>query len=104
MERNRIQRIDSRDQGVREYFYGSRTPLYPHSFDVKWSESRIYKIGAPSLPASCMPLGMKSEDNLTKLVLVSPGPSLLHRLLSVSFADSPEDDVVQTNVAGFVCV
>lgn len=104
VERNRAQRIESRDQGVREYFYGSRTPLYPHSFDVKWGEARIYKIGAPSLPASCMPLGMKSEDNLTKLVLVSPGTSLLHRLLSVSFADSPEDDVVQTNVAGFVCV
>ncbi|KAG7202773.1 hypothetical protein KM043_009941 [Ampulex compressa] len=104
VERSQAQRTESRDQGVREYFYGSRTPLYPHSFEVKWSEARLYKIGAPVLPASCMPLGMKAEDNLTKLVAVTPGPNLLHHLLSVSFADSPEDDVVQTNVAGFVCV
>lgn len=104
VERSQAQRTEARDQGVREYFYGSRTPLYPHSFEVKWSEARLYKIGAPVLPASCMPLGMKAEDNLTKLVAVTPGPNLLHHLLSVSFADSPEDDVVQTNVAGFVCV
>ncbi|KOX67341.1 Protein CLP1 like protein [Melipona quadrifasciata] len=104
VERSQAQRTEARDQGVREYFYGSRTPLYPHSFEVKWNEARLYKIGAPVLPASCMPLGMKAEDNLTKLVAVTPGPNLLHHLLSVSFADSPEDDVVQTNVAGFVCV
>ncbi|KAK0164435.1 hypothetical protein PV328_003066 [Microctonus aethiopoides] len=104
VERSQSQRNESRDQRVREYFYGFRTPLYPHSFEVKWSDAKIYKIGAPILPASCMPVGMKAEDNLTKLVAVSPGPSLLHHLLSVSFADSPEDDVVQTNVAGFVCV
>ncbi|XP_046736937.1 protein CLP1 homolog [Diprion similis] len=104
VERSKSLRTESRDKRVREYFYGFRTPLYPHSFEVKWSEARLYKVGAPMLPASCMPLGMKAEDNLTKLVAVTPGPSLLHHLLSVSFADSPEDDVVQTNVAGFVCV
>lgn len=104
VERSQAQRTEARDQGVREYFYGSRTPLYPHSFEVKWSEARLYKVGAPVLPASCMPVGMKAEDNLTKLVAVTSGPNLLHHLLSVSFADSPEDDVVQTNVAGFVCV
>ncbi|KAI4488123.1 PREDICTED: protein CLP1 homolog [Polistes canadensis] len=104
VERSQAQRTETRDQGVRAYFYGSKTPLYPHSFEVKWSEARLYKVGAPVLPASCMPLGMKAEDNLTKLVAVTPGPNLLHHLLSVSFADSPEDDVVQTNVAGFVCV
>lgn len=104
VERSATQRIEARDQSVREYFYGSRTPLYPHSFEIKWSEAKLFKIGAPILPSSCMPLGMKAEDNLKKLVAVTPGPSLLHHILSVSFADSPEDDVVQTNVAGFVCV
>lgn len=58
---------------MREYFYGLRTPLYPHSFDVRFSDTKIYKIGAPALPDSCMPLGMKAEDNLTKLVAVTPG-------------------------------
>ena len=104
VERTQTHRSETRDQSIREYFYGSRTPLYPHSFEVKWGEAKLFKIGAPILPSSCMPLGMKAEDNLTKLVAVTPGPSLLHHILSVSFADSPEDDVVQTNVAGFVCV
>lgn len=51
-----------------------------------------------------MPLGMKAEDHLTKLVPIQPGPALLHHLLAISFAESPEEDVIQTNVAGFVCV
>lgn len=66
-------RSEARDTRVREYFYGSRTPLHPHSFDVKWSDLRIYKVGAPALPDSCMPLGMKAEDNMTKIVAVQPG-------------------------------
>ncbi|KAL7296659.1 protein CLP1 homolog [Trichogramma pretiosum] len=104
VERSQAERKDSREQSIREYFYGSRTPLYPHNFEVKWSEAKLFKIGAPIVPTSCLPLGMKTEDNVTKLIPVTPGPGLLHHILSVSFADSPEDDVVQTNVAGFVCV
>ncbi|XP_014239410.1 protein CLP1 homolog [Cimex lectularius] len=97
-------RSEGRDSQVRQYFYGKRTSLHPHSFDVKWSDLKIYKIGAPPLPDSCMPLGMKAEDNMTKLVLVQPGPSLLHHLLAVSFASSPEDDIITTNIAGYICV
>lgn len=51
-----------------------------------------------------MPLGMKTEDYLTKLVAVQPGPNILHHVLSVSHATSPEEDVIKTNVAGFICV
>ncbi|KAJ8881351.1 hypothetical protein PR048_017832 [Dryococelus australis] len=104
VERNQLTRADTRDGRVREYFYGLRTPLYPHSFDVWFSDTKIYKIGAPALPDSCMPLGMKAEDNMTKLVAVTPGPNLLHHLLAVSFASSVEEDVITTNVAGFICV
>ncbi|XP_065335760.1 protein CLP1 homolog [Cloeon dipterum] len=104
VERTSKSRIDSRDARVREYFYGTKTNLYPHSFDVKFSDVRIYKIGAPSLPDSCMPLGMKAEDNMTKLVQVTPGMSVLNHLLAVSFATGVEEDVIRTNVAGFVCV
>uniref|UniRef100_A0A1B6BXL4 Protein CLP1 homolog n=2 Tax=Clastoptera arizonana TaxID=38151 RepID=A0A1B6BXL4_9HEMI len=104
VERTQTYRIEARDNRVREYFYGGKTPLHPHSFDVKFSELKIYKVGAPALPDSCMPLGMKSEDCMTKLVSVQPGPNLLHHLLAVSFATSVDDDVLQTNVAGFICV
>ncbi|KAK0092023.1 hypothetical protein PV326_002370 [Microctonus aethiopoides] len=98
------QRSESQIQRVRSYYYGFSKPLYPYNFEIKWRDVKIYKIGAPILPASCMPLGMKAKDNLTKLVAVKPGPSLLYHLLSVSFANSPKDGVVQTNVSGFICV
>lgn len=29
---------------IREYFYGKRTPFYPHSFDVKFADAKIYKV------------------------------------------------------------
>ena len=101
----------------------------PKSFlQVKFSElkDRLFKIGAPSLPDSCMPLGMKQEDNRTKAVrpsisqtfraiktvpaflsqmAVQPSSArdLLNRVLSVSFATGSED-LISTNVAGFVVV
>ncbi|XP_067010563.1 protein CLP1 homolog [Anabrus simplex] len=104
VERSSSTRAEARDSRVREYFYGLRSPLYPHSFDVRFTDVKIYKIGAPALPDSCMPLGMKAEDNLTKLVSVACGPNLLHHILAVSFAASTEDDVIRSNCAGFVCV
>lgn len=104
VERSRETRQESRDNRIREYFYGSKSPLYPHSFDVKWSDMKVYKVGAPALPDSCMPLGMKAEDNMTKLVQVVPGMNLLHHVLAVSFAESVEEDVITSNVAGFICV
>ncbi|KAJ9598459.1 hypothetical protein L9F63_010855, partial [Diploptera punctata] len=103
VERSQSARAEARDARVREYFYGLRTSLYPHSFDVRFSDAKIYKIGAPALPDSCMPLGMKAEDNLTKLVAVTPGDDV-HQILAVSFAASVDEEVIQSNVAGFVCV
>lgn len=105
VERSREGRTEARDRRIREYFYGTiKAPLYPHSFDVKWSEMKVVKIGAPALPDSCMPLGMKAEDNLTKIVAVQPGTNLLHHVLAVSFAESTEDEVITSNAAGFICV
>ncbi len=51
-----------------------------------------------------MPLGMKSEDNQTKLVSVPiVARELLNHVLAVSFASTTEE-LLMTNVAGFVCV
>ncbi|XP_037935289.1 protein CLP1 homolog [Teleopsis dalmanni] len=104
VERSRDLRNESRDGRIKEYFYGNRTPLYPFSFEVKFQDLKLYKIGAPPLPDSCMPIGMKAEDNKTKLVAVTPSYGLLHHILAVSFAESVEDDVIGSNLAGFVCV
>ena len=111
VERPQEQRIEARDARIKRYYYGYDNKLFPHSFDVKFSDikDKIYKIGAPSLPDSCMPLGMKSEDNETKVVKVnvtakdSLKKDLLNRLLAASFANTT-DDLIITNVAGFVLV
>lgn len=65
---------------------------------------KIYKIGAPALPDSCLPLGMKADDHLTKLVVLTPNAGILHHILAVSFSEKDDDDVILSHVAGFVCV
>jgi polyribonucleotide 5'-hydroxyl-kinase len=54
-----------------------------------------------------MPIGMKTEDNLTKLVSILPNnQTILNHVLSVSTATSAEDNikVIESNLLGFVCV
>lgn len=105
VERPKNLRAETRDFKIREYFYGgSRSPLYPHRFEVKWSDVKIFKIGAPALPDSCMPLGMKAQDNMTKMVVVQPGQNILHHILAISFAENADEDVINANVLGFICV
>lgn len=104
VERSKQVRTESRDQRIREYFYGPAAQFYPHSFEVRFSDVKIYKIGAPALPDSLMPLGMRAEDQLTKLVPVQPSMQLLHHLLAISSASSAEEDLITSNITGFICV
>jgi len=105
VERSKQGRIEARDQRIREYFYGTpKNQLYPHSFDLKWSEVKLFKIGAPALPDSCLPHGMKPEDHLTKVVPLTPNPGILHHLFAVSFAEKDDEDIIVSHCAGFVCV
>jgi len=50
-------RRDTREEKTKEYFYGPRRIYYPHAFDISFDEVEIFKIGAPALPDSCLPLG-----------------------------------------------
>lgn len=65
---------------------------------------KIYKVGAPTIPDSCLPLGMSQEDNQLKLVPVTPGRDMVHHLLSVSTAEGTEENLSETSVAGFIVV
>jgi len=104
VERSKNTRAEARDSRIREYFYGVKNTYFPHSFDIKFNDVKIFKVGAPSLPASCLPLGAKVEDSQTKLVPILPTMSLLHHVLSVSAANAVDQDIVETNVLGFVVV
>ncbi|KAI1291802.1 Polyribonucleotide 5'-hydroxyl-kinase Clp1 [Halotydeus destructor] len=112
VSRSREYRAESRDGRLREYFYGvaakssqQNTQFHPHCFDVPFQQMKIYKIGAPAVPDSCMPLGMKADDNQTKLVPIQPGHILMHHILALSFcSNSDKDQAVESNVQGFICV
>lgn len=45
VERSQHARAEARDSRIREYFYGIRNTLFPHTFDVKFSDVKIFKIG-----------------------------------------------------------
>ena len=74
---NKEQRAEGWDSRIMQYFYGPRNNLFPHSFEVNFSDikDKLYKIGAPELPDSCLPLGMTITDNKTKLGEIHPNPS-----------------------------
>ena len=58
---------------ISEYFYGTaQKPLYPHSIEIGFNEVKIYKIGTPQLPDHLLPMGMKMEDNSTKIFATIP--------------------------------
>ena len=42
--RSKDQRRELRDFQIRQYFEGPTLDLYPHSFDVKFTDIEIYKV------------------------------------------------------------
>ncbi|ESO00095.1 hypothetical protein HELRODRAFT_101326 [Helobdella robusta] len=103
VERSQNFRTNKRYTKIKNYFYGVSGNLYPHTFEVRFQDVEIYKIGAPKLPDSMLPLGMIPEDNNMKLVPVTISGSLEHHVLSTSYAISKEE-VIRTNVSGFVII
>ncbi|XP_070566649.1 polyribonucleotide 5'-hydroxyl-kinase Clp1-like isoform X2 [Ptychodera flava] len=104
VERPQAFRRHCRDEKIREYFYGFRNCFYPHSFDLKFADVELYKIGAPEVPNSCLPLGITPEDNQTKLVPMNPSKELLHHIMAISSANSEEDDIVTSTALGFIVI
>ncbi|CAG5107545.1 Similar to CLP1: Polyribonucleotide 5'-hydroxyl-kinase Clp1 (Gallus gallus) [Cotesia congregata] len=88
----------TRNLRIDEYYYGTKRTLTPHSFDVKWSDVKIFSVGPLSNSQEV------SKNKATKLIPVVPGPNLKKHILSISLADPNKDDIVQTNIAGFVCI
>ena len=46
--------------------------MYPHSIEINFNEVKIFKIGTPQLPDSLLPMGMKAEENNTKIFQIQP--------------------------------
>ncbi len=57
--RPREYRKASRDQRIREYFYGPRSDLQPSFTTVPFTSLRVYKVGSGfAAPRSALPIGM----------------------------------------------
>ena len=48
VERSQSTRAEARDLRIREYFYGLKNNFFPHSFDVKFNDVKIFKVGGES--------------------------------------------------------
>lgn len=103
--RSREFRRASRLGATKEYFYGRGPhPLFPFSFDVSFASIKLFKIGAPAVPESALPIGTKREEGSTQLIPIDPSRDLIHLVLSLSMATSLEEDLVNAPVAGFLLV
>jgi len=86
------ERIGTRLQKIREYFYGALNNLEPYNIEMKFEDiqDKMYAV--------------ENVNQDFKLVKTLPNPkSLKSHILALSFAKNP-DELTQTNIAGFVCV
>jgi hypothetical protein len=89
---------------------------------MEFSEIKIFKIGAPQIPDSCLPAGMILKNPYNKILPIAPsnqplnytktifsfilffsGSALVHHVLSVSSSNDPEQ-LLTKNLLGFVVV
>jgi len=104
-DRSREMRVASRKSAIDKYFYGTRSLQYrPHSFELRFEEVIIVKVGTEELPDSCLPYGMKPEDHRTKVVTVRPTLHLAHRVVALSGCANPDQEVLSSNVLGFLTI
>lgn len=104
VERSSHGRREMREEAIHEYFYGQGEQLYPSTFDLSFDDIEIFKIGAPPVPDSCLPLGTEQEDTERKVVCVPPSPDISYHILSMSMAESLGEDLVETNVGAFLVI
>ncbi|PIA62508.1 hypothetical protein AQUCO_00200490v1 [Aquilegia coerulea] len=105
VSRNPHARKKARNHRIREYFYGLTNDLSPHSNIASFSDLFVYRIGGgPQAPRSALPIGAEPAADPMRLVPVTiNNHDLLHSVLAVSFAKEP-DQIISSNVAGFICI
>mmetsp|Transcript_13309 Transcript_13309/g.22894 ORF Transcript_13309/g.22894 Transcript_13309/m.22894 type:complete len:336 (+) Transcript_13309:365-1372(+) len=94
----------TRNERMRDYFYGVNGDLCPHSTILGFNSVSIYRAGGgPVAPTSALPIGATSLVDPTRLVEIQPSRDLVHSVLAVSHAPSP-DFLLDSNIAGFIYV
>ena len=85
--RPREYRRISRDNRIKEYFYGPAYDLSPSSSSVPLSEWKIYRVGGgPRAPDSALPIGAKPIADPVRVTPVEITKELTHSILAVIHA------------------
>lgn len=99
VKRNETQRFKNRNTLIHNYFYGlPKSPFHPFKIELKFEDISIYSILKSSSSSSIT----VNKSQYTTLLPLKPIPSMKNHLLSVSLAKVDQNDVVQTNIAGFL--
>ncbi|EOA33128.1 hypothetical protein CARUB_v10016466mg [Capsella rubella] len=98
-------RQSSRTSRIQEYFYGLSKELSPYANTSSFSDLQVFRVGGgPQAPRSALPIGSDRVSNPLRVTPVNmDNRDLLHSVLAVSYAEEP-DQIVSSNVSGFVYV
>lgn len=103
-ERSRHLRVKNRENRIWEYFYGPRANINPFTIPVNFSDISIYKV----LSTACGPETVIDAENVSvddiSIVTVSFDTNLENCILGLSYADKVDENLMVTNIIGFVCV
>ena len=103
IKRNVPCRKRTRENRVKQYFYGFRRPLNPFIYNISFDEIEIYRIGSIEVSDSLLPINKVSDvKNKLHVVRVDVDNDLLHTVLSLVFNEPP--DLLCSTVAGFIVV
>lgn len=102
IDRDRNLRIRNRDNRVWEYFYGPRGNLNPCTIEVNFSDLHIYTVRPPQGETNIDAETVTAND--INVESVSFGRHLERCILGLSFADKADENLMVTNIIGFVCV
>jgi len=102
--RDKDYRRAARQGRLRDYFYGHRGDLQPHSQVVPAASLTVFQVTNPTanLPTTALPIGARPVSDPMKVTRVAP-QDLDKRVLAVTYA-ADESDLLFRNVAGFVYV
>ncbi|KAI9489141.1 Pre-mRNA cleavage complex II protein Clp1-domain-containing protein [Zychaea mexicana] len=93
---------------IQEYFYGTiKCDLSPYSTILNLNDVNVWRVGESMAPSSALPLGMESISTETQVVKVDSSYEMcLHSILAILNAENttPESQLLETNVAGFIYV
>ncbi|GBM49856.1 Polyribonucleotide 5'-hydroxyl-kinase Clp1 [Araneus ventricosus] len=103
VERSRPVRSQSREARVREYFYGPTNQLQPFTFEVKYSDIKVFKVVTRSVREDEQFLADVTPND-AKLEHVPLGYNLVDQVLGLSNADTFKEDLMLMHVIGFICI